>query len=91
MARIEITAKSDAESYWVAIDGHDVAITNGVGQDDLKPGKHMLYWGLQGAAGNKLSITLQEGPTVICLVKESRIPKDEELGGGLKRFVVGGA
>ena len=86
MARIEITAETDAKLYWIAVDDQDVDMRNGFGSIAVPAGKHMLHWGMHGAAGNTLSVRVTHNDSVLVEVDKDPIPDGWDRGGGLARF-----
>jgi hypothetical protein len=88
MARIEITAKSTAKTYWIAVDDQDVDMRNDFGSVTVPSGDHFIYWGMYGAPGDKLEIEVKAGTAVLTTVPPNAIPNGWSVGGGVKPFSV---
>lgn len=86
MARIEITAESSAQGYWIHIDTTPVPMTNGFGSVVVPPGQHLLHWSMLGKAGDTVSVTVTEGDQVLAAIIKDPIPAGWETGGGVEPF-----
>lgn len=91
MARLEITAQSDAQGYWINVDKARVPMENGFGSIVVPPGRRLLYWGMFGKSGDTLSLEVTEGGVVLAKIVDDPIPGGWETGGGVQPIQVGAA
>jgi hypothetical protein len=88
MAAVNFTVTSTAAGYWIAVDQQDLAVNNGHAVVTLAPGKHSITYWFVGTEGNSLSFEGKVGGVIVVQVKESKIPVQETMAGGFKRFEV---
>ena len=88
MARVDFEVKPSAgiRAFWIAVGQQDVRLVNGKGSIDLQAGRHTLVWWFVGDEGKSISITGTQGERKVVEVKESKIPKGETEGAGIKKF-----
>lgn len=88
MSLVTLTVTSTAAGYWFAVDQQDLTVNNGQAVVTLAPGKHSITYWFVGTEGNSLSFEGKVGGVTVVQVKESKIPPQETMAGGFKRFEV---
>lgn len=75
--------------YWLAVDEHDVVLTNGIGDINLdESAEHVLVWWMVGNPGDAISIEGTQAQKSVVSVKNSRIPNNTSKGAGYRRFKI---
>jgi hypothetical protein len=88
--RVDFEVDTKAQAFWIAVDKHDVNVTNGKGSITLptQTQPYMLVWWFQGNAGTSFSAKGMVGQKTVVEVKDSKIPTGQHSGAGTKRFLL---